>query len=308
MNSSVLALLIFAALTAGIVAAVLAVRDLFLSGRKGKQREEPLRLHRLPRESDQNANGAVASFDRWFVRLVRETGTGWSTTEAALLLILCGVVVGAALFLFSEHPVVSVLGVCIGMGAALTYLSNRRRKHIRLLQDQLPGALDMLARSVRAGRSIDDAIQLAGDQLPIPLSKEFQFCANQMSLGLALPAVMRSLVDRVGLFDVKIFTTTLTVHRQAGGNLAKVLTRLAAVIRDRLNSRRQLRSTTGAGRFSAMLIAAIGPLLFVYMFFFHPNYVKAMLESPLGQTMLIAAFVLEAIGIIWTARLLKPIY
>jgi tight adherence protein B len=166
----------------------------------------------------------------------------------------------------------------------------------------------MLARSLRAGRSIDEAVQMAGTQLPEPLAKEFRFCGNQLALGLSLPAVMRSLVDRVRLFDVRIFTTTLSVHRQTGGNLARVLERLAAVVRDRLCYRRQLRSITGAGRFSAGLIAVIGPLLFLFMFFFQPEYVGAMIESPLGQTMLIAAFVLEAVGLVWTARLLKPTY
>ena len=119
---------------------------------------------------------------------------------------------------------------------------------------------------------------------------------------------MRSLVQRVRLVDVRIFTTTLSVHRQTGGNVAQVLERLATVIRDRLNSRRQLKATTGTGRLSAMLIATIGPLLFVYLMIFHPEYSRVMLETTLGQTMLIAAAALELIGVLWTIRLLRPTY
>ena len=309
MNASVLGLLIFAALATGCAAVALAFKDLLLA-RRGRRESlpPPSRLHRRPRDAEHRPAGAVGAFDRWFLRLVRETGMSLSPTEAVLVLILCGSVVGGAIFIFSEHPVAAVLGVLLGMGAALSCLAARRARHIRKLQDQLPTALDMLARSMRAGLSVDESVEMAGQQLPEPLAQEFRHSANQLALGLSLPAVMRSLVDRVRLFDVRIFTTTLTVHRQTGGNLAQVLERLAAVVRDRLDYRRQLRSTTSAGRFSTLLIAAIGPLLFVYMFFFQPDYVKAMLESPVGQSMLVAAFVLESIGLIWTARLLKPMY
>ena len=307
MNASVLGLLIFAALATGCAAVALALWDLLLA-RRGRREAPPLRLHFRPRAAENRPAGAVGAFDRWFLRLVRETGMSLSPTEAVLVLVLCGSVVGSAIFVFSEHPVAAVLGVLLGMGAALSYLAARRSRHVRKLQDQLPAALDMLARSMRAGLSVDESVEMAGHQLPEPLAREFRHSANQLSLGLSIPAVMRSLVDRVRLFDVRIFTTTLTVHRQTGGNLAHVLERLAAVVRDRLDYRRQLRSTTSAGRFSTLLIAAIGPLLFVYMFFFQPDYVRAMLESPVGQSMLVMAFVLEAIGLIWTARLLKPMY
>jgi len=308
MSSSIFALLIFAAMVAGCAAVAMAVRDLAVSRRAAQSAEAPIRLRRLPRDTAAGSGGAVGQFDRWFHQLVRETGTGWTTTEATLLLILCGVALGAVLFVFSDAPMAALVGVLLGMGTALAGLMMRQRRNVRQMQEQLPGALDMLARSLRAGRSIDEAVQLAGDQLPDPLAKEFKYCARQLALGLSLPAVMRSLVERVRLFDIRIFTTTLTVHRETGGNLAEVLQRLAAVVRDRLNYRRQLRSTTGAGRFSAMLIAAIGPLIFLYMLFFQPEYMNAMIESPLGQSMLIVAVLLETVGLIWTARLLKPTY
>ena len=127
-------------------------------------------------------------------------------------------------------------------------------------------------------------------------------------MGLGVTAVMRSLVERVSLLDMRIFTAALGVHRETGGNIAKMLERLAAVIRDRLAYRRQLRAVTGAGRLSAMLIGMIGPALFVYLFFFHPEYIRAMLQSSLGQTLLCVSVVLEIVGLVWTMRLLKPLY
>jgi tight adherence protein B len=312
-STSIIALILFVAAASTLAAVGFLIRDLSSRRRSDPAgpaaNSGPARLRRLPRRSSDPSNGGpLQSFDLWFERLVRETGLEMTPAEAVLLLIFCGTVLGAGMFLWSEQPLTATIGMVLGMGTALTYLIVRRMRHVGLLQEQLPPALDMLARSLRAGQSLDEALELVGQRSPQPLAKEFSFCAHQLAMGLSMPVVMRSLVDRVRLFDVRIFTTTLAVHRQTGGNVAEVLERLASVIRDRLSYRRQLRATTGAGRFSAILIAMIGPLLFVYLFWFHPHYVHAMLDSSLGRTMLMIAVVLEVAGLIWTARLLKPTY
>jgi tight adherence protein B len=190
----------------------------------------------------------------------------------------------------------------------LVVILYKRRKRTKQLQDQLPGALDMLARAVRAGESLDQALEVVGAHSPEPLAAEFRTCARQLGMGLSIPGVMRSLVDRVQLYDVRIFTTTLIVHRQTGGNVARMLERLAKVIRDRLSYRRQLKVSTGAGRASALLVGLMGPVVFLFFFFCRPEYLNAMLETTLGQSMLIIAATLEIIGLIWTVRLMKPAY
>jgi tight adherence protein B len=313
-NTSLAILLVFLALASAMAASAMAVRDLVFSrgasgAAKGAASATRVRLRRVPGVVETGGPaGPVSAFDRWFRRTVRDTGMSLSPMEAALLLVLCGSIGGAALFLWNERPLIGIIGVVVGMGAALVYLVIRRGKRVMVLQEQLPGALDMLARSLRAGQSLDEAFQVVGDRSPRPLAAEFRFCANQLAMGLSMPAVMRSLVDRVCLFDMRIFTTTLSVHRQTGGNVARVLERLAAVIRDRLSYRRQLRAITGAGRLSATIIATIGPLLFLYLFYFHPQYLQAMTESSVGQTLLTVAVSLEIIGLIWVARLLRPFY
>jgi tight adherence protein B len=310
----VVSLLVFLALASAVGALALGARDLlFARGASGTVQTSPgaqrVRLRRIPHAANgQPAHGLVARFDRWFSRLVRETGLPLSAIEAALLLVFFGVALGGGAFVFSDHPMLATFAAAAGMGGTLGYLVIRRARHIRKLQEQLPTALDMLARGMRAGQSLDEAIDLIGRRSPEPLAAEFRYCAKQMAMGLSLPAVMRSLVDRACLFDVRIFTTTLTVHRKTGGNLAEVLERLAAVIRDRISYRRQLRAVTGAGRMSAVLIAAIGPCIFVYMFLFQSQYFRAMVDSPLGQSLLMTAVLLEVVGVIWTARLLKPMY
>jgi tight adherence protein B len=311
MTPTLIALFVFLAIVSAWGALLLARRDGQLastgSGADGKKAGgAAVRLRRLPQLPE--GKGAIRSFDRWFVRLLRDSGLGWQPTSAALLIVFCGMAAGSVLFLWQEHPLVAMGGILAGVLVPLTVMLYKCRKRTKQLHDQLPAALDMLARCVRAGQSLDQAIEVVGTHSPEPLAAEFRMCGKQLEMGLSIPAVMRSLVERVRLYDVRIFTTTLIVHRQTGGNLARMLQRLAKVIRDRLSYRRQLRVSTGAGRASAMLVGLMGPVVFLFFFFCRPEYFNAMLESTLGQSLLIIAAALEIIGLIWTARLMKPAY
>jgi len=107
---------------------------------------------------------------------------------------------------------------------------------------------------------------------------------------------------------VRILAATLVVHRQTGGNVVTVLERLAQVVRDRINFRRQLRAATAAGRLSAGMVALVAPAVFIYFFFFRQDYIRTMLQAPLGQSILAIVVLLEVVGLVWTARLLRSPY
>lgn len=311
MNEPFVVLIIFMGLTLASSAVFMLVRDLFTrsatsGGGTVAAPRGAFRIGRLPLARDARPpRSMIEGFDQWFSSLVVESGLPWTATTALLLLLLAGTFVGGVLFIWIEAPLAATVGMFAGMGLVLVYMVLTRSRRIALLQDQLPPALDMLARAVHAGESLEQAVQLVGEKSPEPLAIEFRRCAAQLNMGLSMAAVMRALVHRVRLLDVKIFTTTLTVHRQAGGNLAETLERLSSVIRDRLNSRRQLRATTAAGRMSATFLIVLGPAVFAYMFFVQREYISGLMESAVGQSMLVLAIFLEVVGLIWIVRMLR---
>jgi tight adherence protein B len=268
----------------------------------------PTRLQRLPRRDETQPSNPVSAFDRWFLHLLRDAGIEWNPNLAALLLSLWSIAWGAALFVYDERLGPAAIAALVALPLPLIVLSIQRARRVARLEDQMPPALEILARSMRAGQSLDQAIKVLGQHSPDPLAKEFRWCAQQLEMGLSLPAVMRSLSERVRLYDVRILATTLIVHRQAGGNVVQVLERLAQVIRERLNYRRQMRATTAAGRMSAGLVATVAPGVLVYFFFFQTDYLQAMLRSSVGVSVLVTAVVLEIVGLVWIARLTRPAY
>lgn len=311
MSPLALALIVF--VTAATL--VFAVGMFFLELRRGRaaaDAAEAARRSRLVRvkrpQEDLSAAGPVASFDNWFTLLLRDAGLNWNPTLAALLLLLWAAVCGFAMYIWDERFGPAVVVALIALPLPVAWLAWRRSRRTSQLQEQLPGALETLARSLQSGRSLEQAVRMVGEHAPQPLGAEFRWCAHQLEMGLSVPAVMRSLTQRLPLYDTRILATTLSVHRQSGGNVVRVLERLAQVIRDRLAYRRQLRATMAAGRMSAAVVALVAPAVFTYFFFFQPEYFRSMFQSTLGIMLLVIALILEVVGLIWTARLTKPAY
>jgi len=299
-DPNLIALICFVGIAFTIAGAYMFARDV-LFGRGGTGAV----LGRLPlARHDQRPTGPISQLDYSFQRLVVESDAA-SPIAGLLIMVASGAALGGALFIWSQHPLAAAAGFGLGMLLPIPYFIHCRSKRIKQIQNQLPGVVDLLARAVRAGQSLDQSIELLGRKAPEPLSKEFRRCSHQLQMGLSLKAVMRALAFRVRTVEVQILATTLSVHRTAGGNLAETLERMALVIRDRLSYRSQLRATTAAGRFSAMLVSLAGLFLFAYMFIFQSDYIGKLFTSPFGQSMLLTAIVLEAIGLIWIWNMLK---
>ena len=314
MELTLLSLICFAALTAIVAAVGMVARDLLASvGTRGDslatRMSAPLALRRLPLARGQAApRGLTQTIDHRFERLVVESGWECSPLAACLLLVCCGLSLGGVFFLTTDNLLFAAFGVLFGGLFSLGLLIVYRFRRMKAIGEQLPNVVDLLARAVRAGESLDQAIKLTGEKAGGPLAVEFRRCAGQLEMGLSISAAMRALAHRVQTLDMRILTNTLSVHQQTGGELVTTLDRLAVVLRDRLAYRRQLLATTAAGRFSAMLVASIGPLLFGYLFLFQPQYANKLLTLPLGQVLLVVAATLEIIGLIWIVRLLRPEY
>lgn len=269
---------------------------------------KPARLIRLPRFQELERPTFVQKIDSWLERSLYWSALPISTTAAAWLAVFIVMTLGGAVFVASENELFAVVAALFGLAGLASFLELRKRQRLSKYEQQFPAALDLLARAVRAGESVEQAMEVVGESLHEPAGIEFQRCAGQLEMGLSLAACMRSLGHRVDQMDTRIFATTLSVHRDAGGNLPVTLERLAEVIRDRMSYQRQLSSVTAAGRYSAMLIASVGPLLFLYFFLLQPQYGSKLTEDPMGRYVLAAAVVSEVIGIAWVMRLIRSDY
>jgi tight adherence protein B len=309
-NSSSVALLCFVAVTVAVLAVYLIVRDLSGVNRSSSGRfgGRP-RLRRIPNVFDQEpARSLLGKIDQRFDRLILENGSEFTPFSAFLMIVACGLAIGGTIFVYTDLPLAGIAGMCAGMVAVLIVLHHRRKKRMQRIQEELPEMIDLLARSTHAGASLEQAIAIVGEETRGPLSYEFRRCARQLDMNMSIPAVMKSLSSRIQLIDLKILTSTLMLYRKTGGNLPANLERMADVIRDRINYRRQMRASTGAGRASAVLMTVVAPVAFVVLLVAFPEHVSNLYTDPIGNILLMIAFVLEVVGIFWVSALLRTDY
>lgn len=298
---------IFCCLTASFLATSLVIKRVFAPA------EEPLpRLKRLPGrmsltpvDGEDESPAPSEKFDRWVQRSVRRSG--WKITPIVFMLtnVCLALAVGAALLLTEFHELFAVLGAIATFVLGLVAIQIAVRIRQKKFNEHFPGSLELLARSVAAGESLEDSIELISEAVQEPVREEFQLCAKQLRMGVAVSSVMSDLAARVPTMDVKIFSHTVAMHRDTGGRLSDTLKRLSEVIRQRNEYLKKIRTMTGLGRFAAISIGYMGVFVLVYLCVFHSEYVGKLWQSELGQRLAIYGIASEILGIFWVAMTLR---
>jgi tight adherence protein B len=251
--------------------------------------------------------------DTAFARMVERTGLELDTTFALVIILFFGVILGAVFFVwrFDDEPWMAIPAFLVGALIPLLFFWWRQRVWRRKLQNQLPDALYLLARAVRAGRSIDQSIQLVGEAGVVPLSREFSRMHRQLDLGLSLPQVLHSSAARIGLVDFNVFASVLSLHRITGGNLPIILDRVAASTRDRNQFEGQYRAATVLGRWCSAFIIGLAAFILFYLFFFQREWAMKFFDTTYtynGIILFSVAIALELMGALVLVWFLKHDY
>lgn len=203
---------------------------------------------------------------------------------------------GALALLLGIHPVLMPLAMLILGGLPTMWLWFRRRKRLKAFGVQLPDALEMIARSLRAGQSLGFGFQLVSTEMPDPIGKEFGRVFEEQNLGVTLEESLDDLTARVPNLDLKFFATAVILQRQTGGDLAEILDKIGMLIRERFRVWGQVQALTGEGRLSGVVLMALPFVLFAAVYQLNPDYVMLLFTDPLGRKMLIVAVIMQIIG------------
>jgi tight adherence protein B len=206
---------------------------------------------------------------------------------------LAGAVAGAATGI--NPAIIPAFTILAGV-LPLLWLVMRRRRRLRKFAKQLPDALELIARALRAGHSLASGFNLVADEMSAPIGVEFQRCYEEQNLGIALDDALRSLTDRVPNLDLKFFATAVILQRQTGGDLAEILDKIGELVRERFRIWGQVQALTGEGRLSGIVLLALPPVLFATVWYLNPEYVMVLFTDPMGKKMLAGGVVMQILG------------
>ncbi|MGA2590449.1 MAG: type II secretion system F family protein [Bryobacteraceae bacterium] len=231
--------------------------------------------------------------------LIRQAGVNWTPGGFLLLAAagaLCGVLLSVKLeVLFPRSWTAPALAALL---AALPYLYLRRKRTRRLaaFEEQLPEALDFLARSMRAGHAFTISLRMVSEDSPDPLGIEFRGLFNEQNLGAPLETALYNLAERVPLLDVRFFVSAVILQKQTGGNLGEILTRLGHVIRERFRLKGQVKAASAHARMTALVLTILPVATTILMLIVAPGYLQSMLADPDGKMLIAGSVAGQIVG------------
>ncbi|ABS28143.1 type II secretion system F family protein [Anaeromyxobacter sp. Fw109-5] len=312
--------LLIAGLALGIFAAVEAIyygaqfvgdrrraelrRRLRAIGKAGALDAELLRRGRIARREWAQGLVAPLPWAKSLEQLLEQADSRWTVAQlfafssaAAGSGLLLGLVLRLGL------PITILLGLMVGAAPFLSVLSARSRRSQKI-SEQLPEALEMMARSLRAGHALTSAFQVVAGEMPEPVCVEFARSYDEQRLGLSLEQAVLHMAERCpGNSDVKIFAVSAVIQRETGGNLAEILEKISDTIRQRYRFYGKLRALTGEGRASAWVLGLLPFIVALAVSVMNPGYLRTLAENPSGHWIVGYAIVSWAVGIVWLRRL-----
>ena len=196
------------------------------------------------------------------------------------------------------------LGLSLVLGMfPIMYLRFKRNRKTLQIERFMPDAMELLARSLRAGHTLSGTLDLVSQEIPPPLGTEMRVTYEEQKLGLSMPQAFRRMGERVASQDLRFFVTAVIIQAETGGNLSEILDNIGIIIRDRLKLKGKVRGLTAEGRFSALILSLLPFVTFFALYVINRKYLMTLFTDPLGVQLLTGAIISICIGILIMKRM-----
>jgi tight adherence protein B len=220
------------------------------------------------------------------------------TAEAALGGMAVGGFLGLPAFAW---PICGVAGSSL----PLLFVLSAKRKRLEKIERQLPEAIDLMARALKAGHAFSGAMQMVSTDAPEPVAGEFRVTFDEINFGVSVQDALMNLATRVPITDLRYFVIAVLIQRESGGNLAELLDKISGLIRERLNLLGKIRVLSAEGRMSAWVLSGLPFAAGLMVNFVNPGFLNVLWTDPVGPKLIAGALGMMAIGIFIMSRIIK---
>ncbi len=237
--------------------------------------------------------------------IIERSGHEFPAYRLILLSLLLGLSGGYLAWMLSHQWLAVLFGTAILGGLPVMKLKSDLAKRFARFEEQLPEALDAMARALTAGYPFNETLLLVAKDMDDPIASEFRIVFDEMNYGVDMRLALNSLVDRVPSMSLMAIVTTIIVQRESGGNLAESFANITRLIRGRFRFQRRVLTLTAEARLSAWVLSLL-PFIIVAVFsIIDPDYLVPLLYEPLGHKLILVGLVFLAIGILWIRKIIS---
>jgi len=208
-------------------------------------------------------------------------------------------------FILTKKAFFSLLMALASASLPLFHVRLKKKKRMAKFEKQLPEALGLIARALRAGHAFTSGMKLASDEFGDPLGPEFEETLDEINFGISVQDALKNLAARVDCPDLSFFVVSVILQRETGGNLAEILEGLAHLIRERFKFRGKVRVLSAEGRFSAAILLAVPVLLVTFLYITQRGFLDPLFYDPIGRALVYIAGILMVLGVLLIRRIIK---
>jgi len=223
--------------------------------------------------------------------------------EFRMLQVAAGFLLALIAFLrFGVSFAVPIMAL-IGYVLPAFYLRNRRGHRLRVFDDELPRAMELIANSMKAGQSVAQSFSAVVENARPPVNEEFTLARREVELGASVESALGNIEKRMGSSDLRLMIMVITIQHAVGGDLPAILTTLADTMRQRREMREEVLAATAQSRASSVIITLLPLIVAAFGYFVLPDYFRPLFTNPVGWVIIILAAGLLATGTIIIRRI-----
>jgi tight adherence protein B len=252
-------------------------------------------------------NRMLLSF-RWtdqLSRLIEQSGTESTLGVFILLSIVLASGGFVTLLWVTSHLLLSLMMAIVSGILPFLYVYIKKKRRMEKFQRQLPDALDLIARALKAGHAFTGGLKMVGDELGEPVGTEFEKTLHEINFGSGIPEALKGLTQRVDCPDLRFFIISVIIQRETGGNLAEILGKISYLIRERFKLQSRVQVLASEGKLSAIILIAIPFVIALALSVLNPGYIKTLFTDPVGKALVAFALLMMVLGIIVMKRMIE---
>ena len=238
--------------------------------------------------------------------LIQQAGSDWSVSRLLLTSAVCGAMGLMAAIQWARLP--GLIALVVGMACALmpwAYLRHQRGRRLNQIERQLPEALDLITRALRAGHTFPIGMHMISEEMRGPIASEFRLVHDEISFGASLEQALVHLSERVPITDLRYFVVSVLIQRESGGNLTEILSNLSRLIRERLKLLSKVRVLSADGRLSGLIIGLLPFVLGGAFYLLNPKFISPLWTDPIGITIVKYMLGLMAVGMVMLRHIVR---
>lgn len=238
-------------------------------------------------------------------RQLQQSGLTWSVARFGGLCVLF-FALPFVVSIFHWIPLLPCTLLAILLAAApYWYVRRAVSKRIWQIEQQLPDALDLMGRALRAGHAFPNAGKMVADEMKDPIAAEFRLVFDEVNFGVSVPDALMNMANRVPSTDMRYFVIAVLIQRETGGNLSELLASISTIIRDRIKLLGQVRVLSAEGKLSAWILSCLPFAAGLMIQITNPKFLAVLFTDRAGQKMLWGALTLMVIGILAMRKIIR---